>query len=102
MTNHSEGVRVGELTFIVSPNEGSLFYLLFIVAVRLRPLATSNDRCIQACDNTITILPHQKTYTFDDVFDTNSTQEQVFQRTASDLIDHLMNGNPRMAHSSER
>ncbi|ORX61407.1 kinesin-domain-containing protein [Hesseltinella vesiculosa] len=73
------------------------------VAIRVRPL-TEQDRLqprfsnstdsdvIKTFGNTATIVPHQKSYSFDHVFDTESTQEQVFNGVASKLVDRFLDG----------
>ncbi|KAG2226634.1 hypothetical protein INT45_005120 [Circinella minor] len=73
------------------------------VAVRVRPL-TSQDRAqprfsqstesdvIKTFESSITVVPQQKAYSFDQVFDTESTQEQVFTAIASKMVDRFMDG----------
>ncbi|KAI9316029.1 hypothetical protein BX666DRAFT_2122305 [Dichotomocladium elegans] len=73
------------------------------VALRIRPL-TSQDRAqprfsqstesdvIKAIDNTVVVVPQQKLFTFDHVFGTHSTQEQVFESVASGLVDRFIDG----------
>ncbi|KAJ8663336.1 hypothetical protein O0I10_000575 [Lichtheimia ornata] len=73
------------------------------VALRVRPL-TSQDRAqprfsqstdsdvIKTFDTTVNVVPHQKAFTFDHVFGTNSTQEQVFSSVASKLVDRFIDG----------
>ncbi|KAF7722803.1 hypothetical protein EC973_002687 [Apophysomyces ossiformis] len=73
------------------------------VALRVRPL-TQQDRSqprfshstesdvIKTFDNAITIVPHQKSFTFDYLFDTESTQEQVFNGVGSKLVDRFIEG----------
>lgn len=74
-----------------------------LLALRVRPL-NSRDRAqprfsqtaesdvIRTFENTITIVPHQKTYSFDHVFDTKSTQEQIFETVGSRLVDRFLDG----------
>ncbi|KAI7882048.1 kinesin-domain-containing protein [Lichtheimia hyalospora FSU 10163] len=73
------------------------------VALRVRPL-NSQDRAqprfsqstdsdvIKTFDTTVNVVPHQKAFTFDHVFGTNSTQEQVFSSVASKLVDRFIDG----------
>ncbi|KAG0168002.1 hypothetical protein DFQ30_005399 [Apophysomyces sp. BC1015] len=73
------------------------------VALRVRPL-TQQDRSqprfshstesdvIKTFDNAITIVPHQKSFTFDYLFDTESTQQQVFSGVGSKLVDRFIDG----------
>ncbi|CDS09939.1 hypothetical protein LRAMOSA02616 [Lichtheimia ramosa] len=73
------------------------------VALRVRPL-TSQDRAqprfsqstesdvIKTFDTTVNVVPHQKAFTFDHVFGTDSTQEQVFSSVASKLVDRFIDG----------
>ncbi|KAI9491597.1 hypothetical protein BDB00DRAFT_874161 [Zychaea mexicana] len=73
------------------------------VALRVRPL-TSSDRAqprfshstesdvIKTFESSITVVPHQKAFSFDHVFDTESTQEQVFTAVASRMVDRFIDG----------
>ncbi|KAL7334438.1 hypothetical protein PS15p_200066 [Mucor circinelloides] len=73
------------------------------VALRVRPL-TQQDRSqprfsnstdsdvIKTYDNSVAIVPHQKSFQFDHVFDVNSTQEQVFTSVASNFVDRFIDG----------
>ncbi|KAK4521707.1 ESCRT II complex subunit Dot2 [Mucor velutinosus] len=73
------------------------------VALRVRPL-TQQDRSqprfsnstdsdvIKTYENSVTIVPHQKSFQFDHVFDVNSTQEQVFTSVASNFVDRFIDG----------
>ncbi|CEP15184.1 hypothetical protein [Parasitella parasitica] len=73
------------------------------VALRVRPL-TQQDRSqprfsnstdsdvIKTYENSVAIVPHQKTFQFDHVFDVNSTQEQVFTTVASNFVDRFIDG----------
>ncbi|KAI8073341.1 hypothetical protein BC940DRAFT_268126 [Gongronella butleri] len=73
------------------------------VALRIRPL-TQQDRLqprfsnctdtdvLKTINNTITVVPHQKSYTFDHVFDPDSSQEQVYNGVASNLVDRFLDG----------
>ncbi|CAO3600850.1 unnamed protein product [Absidia cylindrospora] len=47
---------------------------------------------IKTFGNTVTIVPHQKSFNFDYVFDTESTQDQVFTGVASNLVDRFLDG----------
>ena len=38
------------------------------------------------------VVPQQKAYSFDQVFDTESTQEQVFTAVASKMVDRFIDG----------
>lgn len=38
------------------------------------------------------IAPHQKSFQFDHVFDSSSTQEQVFNTVASNFVDRFVDG----------
>ncbi|KAI8380958.1 uncharacterized protein BYT42DRAFT_564774 [Radiomyces spectabilis] len=73
------------------------------VALRVRPLTqqdrlqprfsqSTNSDVLKTFNNTITIVPHQKSFTFDYMFDTESTQEQVFLGVASGLVDRFLDG----------
>ncbi|KAI8341650.1 hypothetical protein BC941DRAFT_466551 [Chlamydoabsidia padenii] len=73
------------------------------VAIRVRPLTqqdrfqprfshSSNSDVIKTHGNTLTIVPHQKSFSFDYVFDTESTQEQLFSSVASNLVDRFLDG----------
>ncbi|OAD01447.1 hypothetical protein MUCCIDRAFT_145725, partial [Mucor lusitanicus CBS 277.49] len=73
------------------------------VALRVRPL-TQQDRSqprfsnstdsdvIKTYENSVAIVPHQKSFQFDHVFDVNSTQEQVFTSVASNFVDRFIDG----------
>lgn len=83
------------------PHPSLLF--LELLALRVRPL-TSQDRAqprfsqstesdvIKTFDTTVNVVPHQKAFTFDHVFGTDSTQEQVFSSVASKLVDRFIDG----------
>ncbi|KAI9270989.1 hypothetical protein EDC94DRAFT_596739 [Helicostylum pulchrum] len=73
------------------------------VALRVRPLTSSdrsqprfshstNSDVIKAYDKSVAIVPHQKTFQFDHVFDANSTQDQVFKSVASNFVDRFIDG----------
>ncbi|ORZ15901.1 hypothetical protein BCR42DRAFT_352908 [Absidia repens] len=73
------------------------------VAIRVRPLTqqdrsqprfshSSDSDVIKTFGNTVTIVPHQKSFNFDYVFDTESTQDQVFTGVASNLVDRFLDG----------
>ncbi|KAI7897830.1 P-loop containing nucleoside triphosphate hydrolase protein, partial [Cokeromyces recurvatus] len=74
------------------------------VALRVRPLteqdrkhsklsnSTESSNIIKTHENSIAIVPYQKSFQLDYVFDENSTQEQVFQAVASNLIDKFIDG----------
>ncbi|KAI8970432.1 hypothetical protein BDF20DRAFT_995971 [Mycotypha africana] len=73
------------------------------VALRVRPL-TQQDRSlpkfsnssdadvIKTYENTVVIVPHQKSFQFDYVFNANSTQAQVFDTVVAGLIDKFIDG----------
>ncbi|KAL9539319.1 hypothetical protein MBANPS3_010333 [Mucor bainieri] len=73
------------------------------VALRVRPL-TQQDRSqprfsnstdsdvIKTYEKSVAIVPHQKSFQFDHVFDVNSTQEQVFTSVASNFVDRFIDG----------
>ena len=68
------------------------------VAVRIRPQLAKE--IIDACKICITKTPgepqtwlgNNKAFTFDYVYDTDSTQEQVYQETVHDLIEGCFEG----------
>ncbi|KAI9300940.1 hypothetical protein BJ944DRAFT_243732 [Cunninghamella echinulata] len=73
------------------------------VALRVRPLTqqdrsqprfshSSDSDVIKTFGNTVTIVPHAKSFTFDYVFDTESKQEEVFTGVASNLVDRFVDG----------
>ncbi|CAO3597578.1 unnamed protein product [Absidia cylindrospora] len=73
------------------------------VAIRVRPLSpnekiqpglphTSESNVIKTIGNTVTIVPHQKSFHFDHVFDTESAQNQVYTGVVSNLIDRFLDG----------
>ncbi|ORZ13713.1 hypothetical protein BCR42DRAFT_467444 [Absidia repens] len=73
------------------------------VAIRVRPLSqneqnhsssshTPESNVIKAIGNTVTIVPHQKSFHFDHVFDTESAQDQVYTGVVSNLIDRFLDG----------
>ncbi|KAG2210322.1 hypothetical protein INT47_003307 [Mucor saturninus] len=73
------------------------------VALRVRPLTQSdrsqprfshstNSDVIKTYEKSIAIVPHQKTFQFDHVFDASSTQEQVFTSVASNFVDRFIDG----------
>lgn len=80
-----------------------IYFITLLLAIRVRPL-TQQDRCqprfshssdsdvIKTHGNTLTIVPHQKSFDFDHVFDTESTQEQLFIGVASNLVDRFLDG----------
>ncbi|KAI8096408.1 uncharacterized protein BX664DRAFT_259172, partial [Halteromyces radiatus] len=72
-------------------------------AIRVRPLTkqdrsqprfshSSDSDVIKTFGNTVTVVPHQKSFNFDYVFDTESTQDQVFNGVASNLVDRFLDG----------
>ncbi|KAI8144998.1 hypothetical protein BJV82DRAFT_604456 [Fennellomyces sp. T-0311] len=61
------------------------------VALRVRPTEHASD-IIATCGKVVTIAPLQKSFAFDHVFDGQSSQEQVFQSTASNLIGQVIDG----------
>ncbi|KAI8985189.1 hypothetical protein BDB01DRAFT_835187 [Pilobolus umbonatus] len=73
------------------------------VALRIRPL-TQQDRAqprfshstdsdvIKAYDKSVAIPSQQKTFQFDHVFDTSTTQEHIFNTAASSLVDRFIDG----------
>ncbi|KAI9277040.1 hypothetical protein BDA99DRAFT_125094 [Phascolomyces articulosus] len=61
------------------------------VALRVRPTKHVNET-ITTWGKVITIAPFQKSFAFDNVFESTSTQEQVFRGTAFDLIGQVMDG----------
>lgn len=72
-------------------------------ALRVRPL-TSQDRSqprfsqstesdvVQIHNDSLTVVPHHKSFSFDHVFGTDSTQEQVFSTVASNMVDRFIDG----------
>ncbi|KAI8331400.1 hypothetical protein BC941DRAFT_160479 [Chlamydoabsidia padenii] len=80
------------------------------VAIRVRPLTqqdrsqprfshSSDSDVIKTIGNTITIIPHQKSFNFDYVFDTESAQDQVFTGVASNLVDRFLDGKQKASFS---
>ncbi|CAO3658588.1 unnamed protein product [Rhizopus stolonifer] len=73
------------------------------VALRIRSL-TEKDKAqpqfshptdtdiLKAHDNSVVIVPHQKSFQFDHVLDASCTQEQVFNQVASSLVDRFIDG----------
>ncbi|KAI9493149.1 P-loop containing nucleoside triphosphate hydrolase protein [Zychaea mexicana] len=61
------------------------------VALRVRPTENANDT-FKTRGKVITIAPFQKSFAFDHVFESQSTQEQVFRGTTKDLIGQVING----------
>jgi hypothetical protein len=47
---------------------------------------------LKAYENSVVIVPHQKSFQFDHVFDASSTQEQVFNTVASNFVDRFIDG----------
>lgn len=47
---------------------------------------------IKTYDKTVAIVPHQKSFQFDHVFDATSTQDQVFTSVASNFVDRFIDG----------
>lgn len=73
------------------------------VALRVRPLTqqdrsqprfshSTNSDVLKTYDNSIAIVPHQKSFQFDYVFDADSTQDQVFKSVASNFVDRFIDG----------
>jgi hypothetical protein len=76
---------------------------LLYKALRVRPLTqqdrsqprfshSTNSDVIKTYENSIAIVPHQKSFQFDHVFDADSTQEQVFTKVASNFVDRFIDG----------
>ncbi|KAI8387359.1 hypothetical protein BD560DRAFT_419831 [Blakeslea trispora] len=73
------------------------------VALRVRPL-TQQDKAqprfvnstasdvIRTVENSVVVVPHQKSFHFDHVFDSSSTQEDVFSAVGSKLVDRFLEG----------
>lgn len=53
---------------------------------------STNSDVIKAYDKSVAIVPHQKTFQFDHVFDADSTQDQVFKSVASNFVDRFIDG----------
>ncbi|RCI02145.1 hypothetical protein CU098_008136, partial [Rhizopus stolonifer] len=73
------------------------------VALRIRPLTqqdksqprfshSTDSDVLKAYENSVIIAPHQKSFQFDHVFDSSSTQEQVFNTVASNFVDRFVDG----------
>ncbi|KAI7875331.1 kinesin-domain-containing protein, partial [Lichtheimia hyalospora FSU 10163] len=73
------------------------------VALRIRPLTNrdraqprfanlSNDDVLKLHEKTVHVVPHNKLFTFDHVFGTNSQQSQVFETLGSKLIHKFIDG----------
>jgi ABC-type sulfate transport system substrate-binding protein len=89
---------VGTITFFV-------FHVtkLYYKALRIRPLTqqdksqprfshSTDSDVLKTYENTVIIAPHQKSFQFDHVFDSSSTQEQVFNTVASNFVDRFVDG----------
>ncbi|KAG2221904.1 hypothetical protein INT45_013240 [Circinella minor] len=61
------------------------------VALRVRPTEHVNET-VSTWGKVITIAPFQKSFAFDHVFESTSTQEQVFRGTTLDLIGQVIDG----------
>jgi hypothetical protein len=77
---------------------------LIKTALRIRPLTRADkvqprfSQCtdsdvLKTFENTVAVIPHQKSFQFDYVFDYTSSQEQVFTSVVSNLLDRFMDGN---------
>ncbi|KAI9247359.1 P-loop containing nucleoside triphosphate hydrolase protein, partial [Sporodiniella umbellata] len=73
------------------------------VALRIRPLTpqdkslprfsqSTDSDILKAYENSVIVAPHQKSFQFDHVFDSSSTQEQVFSTVASNFVDRFVDG----------
>ncbi|KAI9261153.1 hypothetical protein BY458DRAFT_478110 [Sporodiniella umbellata] len=73
------------------------------VALRIRPLTekdkiqprfsqSSNSDVLKVYENSVVIVPHQKSFAFDHVLDSSVNQQQVFHQVASNFVDRFIDG----------
>ena len=65
--------------------------LYLFLALRVQPTEHVNET-VTTWGKVITIAPFQKSFAFDHVFESTSTQEQVFRGTTLDLIGQVIDG----------
>ncbi|KAI9358108.1 P-loop containing nucleoside triphosphate hydrolase protein [Pilaira anomala] len=73
------------------------------VALRIRPLTErdrtqprfanlAHDDVLKIHDSTVQVVPQNKLFTFDHVFGTNSTQEEIFSALGENLVRKFVEG----------